>query len=98
MSEHDQAAVTGVAGAGLCNGCMHQRVVESGRGSRFSLCRMAADDARLTRYPQLPVLYCPAYERVAPEGGSAGGGSSSSSSPSSSPSTTSSSGDGDLRA
>lgn len=81
----------GVPGAGLCNRCRHQRVVESGRGSRFSLCRRAATDTRFVRYPQLPVAACPGYEGAAPVGGSSGGGKSSSSPSSSttSPSSTS---------
>lgn len=91
MHTGDEYSTAGVPGAGLCNGCLHQRVVESGRGSRFSLCRRAAGDARLVRYPPLPVVRCTGYEPAAPPGGSDDGGSSSSSasSPTSSPSSTS---------
>jgi hypothetical protein len=64
-----------VAGAGLCNACRWQRVVVSGRGSAFTLCRRAGEDPRLMRYPPIPVRACPGY---APSlvGGSVRGGSS----------------------
>jgi hypothetical protein len=65
-----------VPGAGLCNGCAWQRVVTSGRGSRFSMCRRAADDPRFAKYPRLPVVGCAGYEGAAPVGGSPAGGSS----------------------
>lgn len=57
--------------AGLCDSCLHQRVVRNTRGSSFSLCRRAKDDERYARYPRLPVLRCPGHEpRAAGEGGS----------------------------
>lgn len=61
---HDEVAAARprVPGAGLCNACVHQRVVVSGRGSVFTLCRLAADDPGMQRYPQLPVLQCAAFE------------------------------------
>lgn len=101
MPEPNDPAGAVVPGAGLCNGCRHQRVVQSARGSRFSLCRRAATDPRFPRYPALPVIACAGYEGAAPVGGSAAGGSSSSpssstsSSPTSSPSSTSPSSPGE---
>jgi hypothetical protein len=49
--------------AGLCGSCRHRRPVPNTRGSTFSLCRRAAWDAALARYPRLPVLDCHGHER-----------------------------------
>lgn len=46
---------------GLCARCRHVRVIESERGSRFYLCQAARSDARLPKYPRLPVLACVAF-------------------------------------
>ncbi|MDD9932240.1 MAG: hypothetical protein OXT09_01475 [Myxococcales bacterium] len=46
---------------GLCESCRHRRVLESARGSRFLLCRMAEHDAAYRKYPALPVTSCPGY-------------------------------------
>jgi hypothetical protein len=46
---------------GLCVSCIHSRVVESARGGRFYLCRLAETDGRFARYPTLPVLRCDGY-------------------------------------
>lgn len=48
--------------AGLCEDCVHSRVVESAKGSRFYLCRLSETDSRFTKYPPLPVLLCSGYE------------------------------------
>ena len=50
---------------GLCAQCRHMRLVESERGSVFYLCRRAATDPRLEKYPRLPVSACPCYEQAA---------------------------------
>jgi hypothetical protein len=51
--------------AGLCDTCVHQRVVKNTRGSTFSLCeRSKQEPDRYPRYPRVPVLACPGYERV----------------------------------
>lgn len=47
---------------GLCRVCRHVRVVNSGRGSTFYLCRLAERDPRFPKYPRLPVLACEGYE------------------------------------
>ena len=52
---------TGVPGAGLCNSCTWQRVVVSGRGSAFSMCRRSVEDPRFRKYPPLPVVACSGY-------------------------------------
>jgi len=54
-------------GAGLCDACAHARVVTSARGSTFSLCALSVADPRLPRYPRLPVVRCPGFERRAAE-------------------------------
>ncbi len=46
---------------GLCKTCAFSRVVTSGRGSRFYLCRLSETDPRFARYPRLPVLKCAGY-------------------------------------
>jgi hypothetical protein len=49
--------------AGLCDTCVHQRVVKNTRGSVFSLCqRSKTEPERFPRYPRVPVLACPGYE------------------------------------
>jgi hypothetical protein len=52
---------------GLCGTCAHARVVRNRRGSVFHLCRAAADDPRLRRYPVLPVLRCHAFRPADPD-------------------------------
>jgi hypothetical protein len=52
--------------AGLCDSCVHQRVVKNTRGSVFSLCQRSRDEPeRFPRYPRTPVLACPGYEQRA---------------------------------
>ena len=47
--------------AGLCNGCLHLRLLRSGR-SCFVRCLLAESDPDYSRYPVLPVLGCDGYE------------------------------------
>lgn len=51
---------------GLCETCRWQRVIESGKGSRFWLCQRSRFDDRFPRYPRLPVLACIGYEPLTP--------------------------------
>jgi hypothetical protein len=45
--------------AGLCDRCLHQRIVKNTRGSVFSLCeRSKTEPDAFPRYPRLPVLEC----------------------------------------
>jgi hypothetical protein len=54
--------VSRVAG-GLCDGCLHQKLVRTGRGSMFSMClRHRTEPDRFPKYPPLPVRACPGYE------------------------------------
>jgi len=46
---------------GLCDRCVHQRVVHSGRGSVFSLCERSFTDPRYPKYPRVPVGSCPGF-------------------------------------
>lgn len=48
--------------AGLCNLCLHQRLVPNTRGSVFSLCERSASDPSFPRYPRIPVLACGGFE------------------------------------
>lgn len=48
--------------AGLCDTCVHQRIVRTTRGSTFSLCERSRAQPEYPRYPRLPVLGCPGYE------------------------------------
>jgi hypothetical protein len=57
------------ARAGLCDSCAHQQIVRNTRGSSFSLCRRSREDPAFPRYPRLPVLACPGYERRARDAG-----------------------------
>jgi len=48
--------------SGLCDSCLHQRLVPNTRGSVFSLCERSRTDPRYPRYPRLPVMSCPGHE------------------------------------
>jgi hypothetical protein len=47
--------------AGLCESCVHARLIRSDRGSVFYLCQLSLKDARFPKYPRLPVLECAGY-------------------------------------
>ncbi len=47
--------------AGLCETCFNVKVIESRKGSRFYLCRLAAVDPAFPKYPRTPVLRCRGY-------------------------------------
>ena len=55
-------------GFGLCEGCAHQRLIRSGRGSAFSMCRIGLRDPDWPKYPRMPVTACPRFEARTPEG------------------------------
>jgi hypothetical protein len=48
---------------GLCAGCLHLELADSGR-SVFVRCGLAASDPRFARYPPLPVAACSGYREV----------------------------------
>jgi hypothetical protein len=49
--------------AGLCADCTHARRIESARGSVFILCELSVTDPSFPKYPRLPILSCPGYEK-----------------------------------
>jgi hypothetical protein len=49
--------------AGLCNACVHQRVVGNTRGSVFSMCEKSKEDPRFSKYPRIPVIECVGFEQ-----------------------------------
>ncbi|HEX2641420.1 MAG TPA: hypothetical protein VHU81_00400 [Thermoanaerobaculia bacterium] len=61
----DREALAGLrVRAGLCETCEHLQVLASAR-SVFVRCGRADFDPRFPRYPGLPVMACPGYERAA---------------------------------
>jgi hypothetical protein len=53
--------------AGLCDTCVHQKLVHTTRGSTFSMClRHRTEPDRYPKYPPLPVRACAGHE---PRGG-----------------------------
>ena len=57
-------AVPPAVPTGLCASCEHRRIVRNTRGSTFVMCRRAAWDATLERYPRLPKLSCHGHRAV----------------------------------
>jgi len=57
----EYCTIVALRGFGLCDRCVHQRVVRSGRGSVFSLCERSLDDPRYPKYPRVPVGSCPGF-------------------------------------
>jgi len=57
MAEHE---------AGLCGTCKWVRILKTRRGSVFYRCLRAETDPRFVKYPPLPVLRCPGYDRRDP--------------------------------
>jgi propionyl-CoA synthetase len=49
---------------GLCATCKHAKLNETRRGTVYLRCTRAAWDARLPRYPRLPVTQCVGFEPV----------------------------------
>ena len=54
--------------AGLCDSCIHQKVIRTTRGSAFSMCERSKTDPRYPKYPRVPVLECRGYEKRASDG------------------------------
>lgn len=49
--------------AGLCTKCRHVAVIRSDRGSIFLRCERAKSDPTYPKYPRLPVVRCPGWEK-----------------------------------
>ena len=47
---------------GLCGDCRHARALTTGSGGTIYQCLKAQTDARLDKWPRLPMLSCPAHE------------------------------------
>jgi hypothetical protein len=47
--------------AGLCDGCRHQKLIQTTRGSVFSLCLLSRTDPAFPRYPRIPVRSCTGF-------------------------------------
>ncbi len=52
--------------AGLCDRCVHRRLIRNTRGSEFSLCERSRTDPAYPRYPRLPVEQCRGFEAKLP--------------------------------
>ena len=66
MNDRPQSQQPEAALEGLCPLCIFVKVVMSDRGSRFLFCERSKIDPRFPRYPRLPVVSCPGYERAGP--------------------------------
>jgi hypothetical protein len=62
MTDSGARSGSGRAAAGLCDRCLHQRLVANTRGSRFSLCERSRSDPSYPKYPRLPVTGCAGFE------------------------------------
>jgi hypothetical protein len=56
-----------VSDPGLCGSCVHARIIENRRGSRFYMCELSKVDPAFPKYPPLPVVKCSGYRPA--EGG-----------------------------
>ena len=62
MEPQDTAPGSGNEKAGLCRSCLFVRLVQTGHGSTFYLCRKSEKDPAYVRYPRLPVLRCAGFK------------------------------------
>jgi hypothetical protein len=51
--------------AGLCTTCRFVRLVSSSRNVTYYRCGRSDDDPAYARFPRLPVVSCPGYQRRA---------------------------------
>lgn len=56
---------------GLCAGCRHVKELATKIGATIYQCRLAAKDARFRKFPPLPMLACPGFEKGPEEPGDA---------------------------
>jgi len=69
VAEADQTkedARTELHRVGLCLDCVHTQRIQSDRGSTFYRCKLSDSDSTFPKYPRLPVLQCPGYNRKVP--------------------------------
>lgn len=48
---------------GLCLKCQYVRMVKNARGSVFFLCEKSKTDAQFPKYPAMPIIACPGYQK-----------------------------------
>jgi hypothetical protein len=51
------------AAPGLCADCQYAKLTQTRHGPAYLRCTRAAWDAALARYPRLPVIECPGFQR-----------------------------------
>ncbi len=51
--------------AGLCADCAHAKKLTTKIDATIYLCGLAAKEPRLPKFPRLPVIACPGYEKLA---------------------------------
>ena len=51
---------------GLCASCVHARRTGNAKGPGFILCGLSKSDPSFPKYPRLPVMKCPGFERLTP--------------------------------
>lgn len=49
---------------GICAACKHVRELETKIGATIYMCQLAAKDERFRKFPPLPLLACPGYEKA----------------------------------
>lgn len=49
--------------AGLCENCLNVRKLETKIGATIYLCRLSAKDPHFPKFPPLPTLACPGFEK-----------------------------------
>jgi hypothetical protein len=52
--------------SGLCASCIHARRTGNPKGPGFILCGLSKSDPSFPKYPRLPVMKCPGFERPTP--------------------------------
>ncbi|MDZ4771842.1 MAG: hypothetical protein SGI72_01770 [Planctomycetota bacterium] len=63
-TNRDGSRPTDPGWGGLCPSCTKVRVITSGKGSTFLMCKHSATDERFSKYPPQPVRSCTAFEKV----------------------------------
>jgi hypothetical protein len=53
-------------GKSLCLSCAWMRLITSGTGSQFYLCRKSQEDPRFAKYPPQPIVKCSGYQLQSP--------------------------------
>ena len=51
---------------GLCCNCIHAKIIQNRRSSRFFLCDLAQKNPAFPKYPRLLVLNCAKHKAVKP--------------------------------